>query len=144
MIYMEVLFLEIISTYLPEKMIVVRKDSPLVIGKANGENYISSDIPAILSYTKDFYLLEDLEYVVLSRDSAEFYDENLKPINKQVVNIDWNASAAEKDGYDDFMLKEIFEQPKSIRETIGSRLTQDGICSIENLELSKEYLSSFK
>ncbi len=96
------------------------------------------------SYTKDFYLLEDLEYVVLSRDSAEFYDENLKPINKQVVNIDWNASAAEKDGYDDFMLKEIFEQPKSIRETIGSRLTQDGICSIENLELSKEYLSSFK
>ena len=123
-------------------MIVVRKDSPLVIGKANGENYISSDIPAILSYTKDFYLLEDLEYVVLSRDSAEFYDENLKPINKQVVNIDWNASAAEKDGYDDFMLKEIFEQPKSIRETIGSRLTQDGICSIENLELSKEYLSS--
>lgn len=134
--------LEIISTYLPEKMIVVRKDSPLVIGKANGENYISSDIPAILSYTKDFYLLEDLEYVVLSRDSAEFYDENLKPINKQVVNIDWNASAAEKDGYDDFMLKEIFEQPKSIRETIGSRLTQDGICSIENLDLSKEYLSS--
>ena len=59
-------------------MIVVRKDSPLVIGKANGENYISSDIPAILSYTKDFYLLEDLEYVVLSRDSAEFYDVKFK------------------------------------------------------------------
>lgn len=134
--------LEIISTFLPEKMIVVRKDSPLVIGRANGENYISSDIPAILSYTKDFYLLNDLEYVVLSRDKAEFYDKNLNVIKKDVVNIDWNASAAEKDGYADFMLKEIHEQPKSIRETIGSRLTSDGICSIESLELSKEYLSS--
>ncbi len=134
--------LEIISKYLPEKMIVVRKDSPLVIGKADGENYISSDIPAILSYTKDFYLLNDYEYVVLSRSSAEFYDSKLNPIKKELVNIDWNATAAEKDGYDDFMLKEIHEQPKSIRETIGSNLSQDGECSIEGLNLSKEYLES--
>ena len=123
-------------------MIVVRKDSPLVIGKTKTENYISSDIPAILSYTKDFYLLNDYEYVVLSRDKAEFYDANLKPIKKDLVNIDWNASAAEKDGYPDFMLKEIYEQPKSIRETIGSRLTAEGKCSIENLNLTKEYLKS--
>ena len=134
--------LEIISTFLPDKMIVVRKDSPLVIGKTETENYISSDIPAILSYTKDFYLLEDYEYVVLSKDSAEFYDKDLNPIKKDVVNIDWNATAAEKDGFEDFMLKEIYEQPKSIRETIGSRLPSDGKCTIENLELSKEYLSS--
>ncbi len=134
--------LEIISNYMPDKMIVVRKDSPLVIGKTDSENYISSDIPAILSYTKDFYLLNDYEYVVLSKTSAEFYDKDLNPINKQTVNIDWNASAAEKEGYPDFMLKEINEQPKSIRETIGSRLTADGKCSIEGLDLSKEYLES--
>ena len=136
--------LEIISTYMPDKMIVVRKDSPLVIGKTDKENYISSDIPAILSYTKDFYLLNDYEYVVLSKTTAQFYDKNLKPINKQTINIDWNASAAEKEGYPDFMLKEIYEQPKSIRETIGSRLTQDGTCSIEELNLTKEYLESLK
>ena len=122
-------------------MIVVRKDSPLVIGTTSTENYISSDIPAILSYTKDFYLLNDYEYVVLSKNKAEFFDSNLKPIKKDLVNIDWNASAAEKDGYPDFMLKEIHEQPKSIRETIGSRLTSDGKCTIESLDLSK-YLSS--
>ena len=134
--------LEIISSYMPDKMIVVRKDSPLVIGKTATENYISSDIPAILSYTKDFYLLNDYEYVVLSKDNAEFYDSDLNPIKKELVNIDWNASAAEKDGYEDFMLKEIYEQPTSIRETIGSRLTADGKCSIEGLDLSKEYLES--
>ncbi len=134
--------LEILSTHLPDKMIVVRKDSPLVIGKTDTENYISSDIPAILSYTKDFYLLDDYEYVVLSKGSAEFYNSDLKPIKKQTVNIDWNASAAEKDGYDDFMLKEIHEQPKSIRETIGSRLSADGTCNIESLDFTKEYLNS--
>ena len=134
--------LEIISSFLPEKMIVVRKDSPLVIGTTSTENYISSDIPAILSYTKDFYLLNDYEYVVLSKNKAEFFDSNLKPIKKELVNIDWNASAAEKDGYPDFMLKEIHEQPKSIRETIGSRLTSDGKCTIESLDLSKDYLKS--
>ena len=134
--------LEIISSFLPEKMIVVRKDSPLVIGTTSTENYISSDIPAILSYTKDFYLLNDYEYVVLSKNKAEFFDSNLKPIKKDLVNIDWNASAAEKDGYPDFMLKEIHEQPKSIRETIGSRLTSDGKCTIEGLDLSKDYLKS--
>ena len=134
--------LQVISKYMPDNMIVVRKDSPLVIGTTSTENYISSDIPAILSYTKDFYLLNDYEYVVLSKNKAEFFDSNLKLIKKDLVNIDWNASAAEKDGYPDFMLKEIHEQPKSIRETIGSRLTSDGKCTIESLDLSKDYLKS--
>ena len=88
------------------------------------------------------HLLNDYEYVILSRSSAEFYDSKLNPIKKELVNIDWNATAAEKDGYDDFMLKEIHEQPKSIRETIGSNLSPDGECSIEGLNLSKEYLES--
>ena len=79
--------LEIICKNNPNNMIVVRKDSPLVIGKGNGENYISSDIPAILSFTREFYLLEDLEFVVLSRDNAKFYDKNLNPIDKKIQTI---------------------------------------------------------
>lgn len=134
--------IEVLSSDFPDNMVVVRKNSPLVIGKGNGENYISSDIPAILSFTKDFYLLNDNEYAYISRDNIEFYDENLKLINKQAKNITWNAGAAEKDGYPDFMLKEINEQPKSIRETIGSRISLNGPTNIADLCLEKEYLES--
>ena len=134
--------IEVISSLYPDRMIVVRKDSPLVIGKGDTENYISSDIPAILSFTKDFYLLNDNEFAVLYRTSAKFYDTDLNEINKPVKNIAWDAAAAEKDGYEDFMLKEIFEQPKSIRETIGSRLQENSACNLDDINFSKEYLSS--
>ncbi len=134
--------IEVISSLLLDKIIVVRKDSPLVIGKGENENYISSDIPAILSFTKDFYLLNDYEYAVLSKNNIEFYDSDLNLIEKQIKNITWDASAAEKDGFDDFMLKEIYEQPKSIRETIGSRIDTNLKCSLEDLPLNKEYLST--
>ena len=79
--------LEILSKYMPNNMIVVRKDSPLVIGKGNGENYIASDIPAILGYTKDFYLLNNFEYVILSKDNIKFYDNNLKELSKKINTI---------------------------------------------------------
>lgn len=133
--------LEILSKYLPNNMIVVRKDSPLVIGKGNGENYIASDIPAILSYTKDFYLLNNFEYVVLSRDNIKFYNKDLKEFKKKTTTITWDAMAADKGGYDDFMIKEINEQPTSIRETIGSRI-ENNKCNFPELNFSKEYLSS--
>ena len=133
--------IEILSIYNKDKMIVVRKDSPLVIGKGNGENYLSSDIPAILSYTKDFYLLDDNEIVELSRDQVKFYDKELKEIQKPLKSIEWGAASAEKDGYEDFMLKEIYEQPRAIRETIGAKL-DNGSIEIEGLEFSKEYLES--
>ena len=133
--------IEILSTYCKDKMIVVRKDSPLVIGKGNGENYLSSDIPAILSYTKDFYLLDDNEIVELSRDEVKFYNKDLKRIDKPIKSIEWGASSAEKDGYEDFMLKEIYEQPRAIRETVGAKL-DNGRIEIEGLELSKEYLEN--
>ncbi len=131
--------IEILSVYNKDKMIVVRKDSPLVIGKGNGENYISSDIPAILSYTKDFYLLDDNEIVELSRNDVKFYNQDLKEIQKAIKSIEWNALSAEKDGYEDFMLKEIYEQPRAIRETIGAKL-DNGTIEIENLDFSKDYL----
>lgn len=134
--------LEIICKNDPNNMIVVRKDSPLVIGKGNGENYISSDIPAILSFTREFYLLEDLEFVVLSREDAKFYDKNLNPIDKKIQTIEWNASSAEKDGFEDYMLKEIYEQPTAIRETIGAKLGEGLKCEFDELKFTKEYLKS--
>ena len=134
--------LEIICKNDPNNMIVVRKDSPLVIGKGNGENYISSDIPAILSFTREFYLLEDLEFVVLSRDDAKFYNKNLNPIDKKIQTIEWNASSAEKDGFEDYMLKEIYEQPTAIRETIGAKLGEGSKCEFDELKFTKEYLKS--
>ena len=134
--------IEVISKLYPDNMIVVRQDSPLVIGTCEDEKYLSSDIPAILSYTKDFYLLNDLEFVVLTKDSAKFYDRDLNEIQKQTQTIEWNASAAEKDGFDDFMLKEIYEQPTAIRETIGAKINLNSKCEFDELKFTKEYLSS--
>ena len=134
--------IQVISTFMPNNMIVVRKDSPLVIGKGDGENYISSDIPAILSFTKDFYLLNDYEFALLSRDKIDFFDNDLNKIVKPVKSIDWNASSADKNGYEDYMLKEIYEQPNSIRETIGSRLPENEPCNFEDLNFTEEFLSS--
>ena len=135
--------LEIISKYMPNNMIVVRKDSPLVIGKGINENYVASDIPAILSYTKDFYLLENFEYVVLSKNDIKFYDNDLNEFNKTTTTITWDAMAADKTGFEDYMLKEIMEQPMAIRETIGSRL-DNKLCNFDELNFTKEYLSSLK
>ena len=134
--------IEVISKYMPNNMIVIRKDSPLVIGKGINENYISSDIPAILSFTKDFYLLEDNEFALLSKDKIDFYDFDLNKVSKEVKSIEWNASSADKNGFEDYMLKEIFEQPNAIRETIGSRLPDNEVCNFEDLNFSKEFLSS--
>ena len=135
--------IQVLSKDMPDNMIVVRKDSPLVIGKGDGENYISSDIPAILSFTKDFYLLNDFEFAVLSRDKIDFYDIDLNKITKRVKCIDWSANAADKNGFEDYMLKEIFEQPNAIRETIGSRLPENEVCNFEDLNFTKEFLSKF-
>ena len=133
--------LEILAAAESDKMFVVRKDSPLVIGKGIGENYISSDIPAILSYTKDFYLLDDNEIVELTKDNVTFYDKDLNRIDKPIKSIEWGAASAEKDGYEDFMLKEINEQPNAIRETIGAKL-DNGHIEIEDLNFTREYLES--
>ena len=134
--------IEVISKLYPDNMIVVRQDSPLVIGTSEDEKYLSSDIPAILSYTRDFYLLNDLEFVVLTNNSAKFYDKNLNEIEKKTQTIEWNATAAEKDGFDDFMLKEIYEQPTAIRETIGAKINVDTKCEFDELGFTKEYLET--
>ena len=134
--------IEAISPICPDTIIVVRKDSPLVIGKGYNENYIASGIPAILKYTKDFYLLDDNEFAVVNKDSIKFYDNSLVEHNKAIKNIEWDANAAGKDGFEDYMLKEIFEQPTAIRETIGSRFRLGEKCSFDDIDITKEYLES--
>ena len=134
--------IQVISKYMPDNMIVVRKDSPLVIGKGDGECYVSSDIPAILSFTRDFYLLNDNEFAVLSRDKVDFYDIDLNKINKNVKNIEWSASSADKNGFEDYMLKEIHEQQTAIRETIGSRLPENEPCNFDDLKFTKKFLTN--
>jgi len=136
--------IEVISKLYPDRIVVVRKDSPLVVGKAANENYIASDIPAILKYTDEFYFLEDNEFAVVYSDKIDFMDNTLKIHNKAVKIIDWNSNAASKEGYEDFMLKEIFEQPTAVRETISSRLPLDQKCSFDDLAFTKEYLQSVK
>lgn len=133
--------IEAITKDNPEKMIVVRKDSPLVIGIGDGEFFIASDIPAILSYTKEFYLLNDYEFVELENGKAKIYDKDLNEIKKEITKIEWDSSSAEKDGYEHFMLKEIYEQPVSIRETIGARLNNSKV-EFDELKFTKEYLES--
>lgn len=134
--------LEVISPLCPDRIIVVRKDSPLVIGTCEKENHIASDIPAILNFTKNFYLLNDQEYAVVYKDHIRFFDSSLVEHSKAINNIEWDAASAEKDGFEDYMLKEIFEQPNAIRETIGSRFRLGEKCSFDDIAISKEYLSS--
>ncbi len=134
--------IEVISKDFPNHIIVAKKNSPLVIGKGISENYIASDIPAILEYTKSFYFLEDNEFAVISKESIEFYSSCLSKIEKDLKEISWDANAADKNGYEDYMLKEIYEQPDSIRNTINSRLNENGEYNFDDLALSKEYLKS--
>ena len=133
--------IEVLCEDFPDKIIVAKKDSPLVIGTSKDSNYIASDIPAVLSYTKDFYLLEDGDIVEIYTNKLNFYDKDLNPIKKKIEKISWDASAIEKNGYDDFMLKEINEQVVSIRETIGFKLNKENI-ELDNISLSKDFLSN--
>lgn len=134
--------LEVICKYSPNIEIVVRKDSPLVIGKGIGENFVASDIPAILPYTKDFYFLDDNEFAVIKKDSIDFFDKNLSKHEKKLKELDLSSSSSDKRGYEDYMLKEIFEQPETIKNTIGSRLKLGEICDFSDLEYSKSFLES--
>jgi glucosamine--fructose-6-phosphate aminotransferase (isomerizing) len=106
----------------PERIIAVRKESPLVIGAAEGANLIASDVPALLEHTRDVYYLEDREAAVLYRDHVEFYGEEGEVRHKELSHVEWDAAAAEKGGYAHFMLKEIHDQPKALTDTLRPRI----------------------
>ena len=133
--------IEVICKDFPDNMVVARKDSPLVIGKAENETFISSDIPALISFTNTFYFLNDNEMAYISKDDIKFYDNNLNELSKELTTVELSADSADKDGFEDYMLKEIFEQPKAIRETIGTSLNGSRI-HFEGLNLTKDYLST--
>ncbi len=127
----------------PNKLIGVRKDSPLVAGIGKDENFIASDISAILEYTKDIYLLEDNEIVVITNENIEILDMNKERIDKDIFKVTWDAVSAEKDGYDHFMLKEIFEQPRVVRDTLASRIKSDkNSITLDGIKLDKEALDN--
>lgn len=111
----------------PNTLYAVKKDSPLIVGKGNGENFIASDIPALLNYTKDFYLVDDGDIVMLKKDSLFFFDRKLHPLKKEPFVVDWDYSQAEKGGYAHFMLKEIHEQQKAVNDTVSERIGEEDI-----------------
>jgi len=123
----------------PNEFIAVKKDSPLIVGVSEDGNFVASDIPAILEHTRDIYLLEDNEVVVLRKDSVKIYNEYKELMQKELFHVNWDISAAEKGGYEHFMFKEIMEQPNAVRDTISPRI-QDGKVVLDDLKLSDDYI----
>ena len=127
----------------PDKLIAVRKDSPLVVGLGEGCNFIASDIPALLKHVRKIYLIENNETVVLTKNDVKIYNADRKEVKRDVFHVTWDADAAEKEGYDHFMLKEIYEQPKGLHETLNRRLDENGIIKLDGISLTKEDLEGF-
>ena len=127
----------------PDKMYAVRKDSPLVVGTSADGNFIASDVPAILKYTREVYFIENREICELSENGINFYNEDLEPIQKETKTIEWDIEAAEKGGYEHFMLKEIYEQPKAVLDTISPRIKDDKIV-IDELNMTEDEIKNLR
>lgn len=126
----------------PERIIATRKDSPLIIGLGSGENFVASDIPAILKHTRDIYLMEDNEIAIVTKEGVTILNNKKEIINRNIFKVTWDIAAAEKAGYDHFMAKEIFEQPKVIKDTLMPRLPLDkDIIELDKIKLTKKELS---
>ncbi len=135
--------LGVICSDCSDKFVAARKDSPLIVGLGKGENFIASDIPAILEYTRDIYILEDKEIAVLSHDGATIYNIHGAEVKKDVFRVDWDVAAAEKSGFEHFMMKEMCEEPKVIRDTISPRI-KDGRISLDSVKISTEDLKGIE
>ena len=135
--------ISVIAADQPEKIVAVRKDAPLIAGLGKGCNFLASDIPALLKYVKEIYLIENNETVVLTPDSVKIYDDERNEVHRDVFRVTWDADAAEKEGYEHFMLKEIYEQPKGLHETISRRLNDDGTIKLDGISMTKEDIEGF-
>jgi len=125
----------------PEELFAVRKDSPLIVGVGEKGNLIASDVPAILKYTRTVFYIQNEEIAMLKKDSVCFYNVDGEEIQKEPMTIEWDINAAEKDGYDHFMLKEMYEQPKTVRDTTSPRI-KDGKIEIEELGMTDEEIKA--
>ena len=135
--------LGVICTEEPEKIFAVREASPLIVGVGVGDNYFASDVTALVNYTRNVIYLEDGEFAELSKDSVRFFDCSGQTINKKITRIMWDVQAAEKGGYEHFMLKEIMEQPAAVKATIAPRI-KDGKIDFEELNISDEELKDIR
>ncbi|MBC2579591.1 glutamine--fructose-6-phosphate transaminase (isomerizing) [Clostridium sp. DJ247] len=136
--------LGVISVKEPDKVVAVRKDSPLIAGVGENEFFIASDVPAILNHTRDVYYLNDKEFVVLTNDSIDIYSPEGEKINKDIHHVTWNADAAEKGGFEHFMIKEIHEQPKAIKDTMTSRVIPGQPITLDNIHITKEQIEDIE
>ena len=123
----------------PDKLVAVRKDSPLILGLGQGFTMLASDVTALIRYTREVCYLDDGEMAVLTPDGVKVYNSLVQPVEKENSHVDWEISAAEKGGYEHFMFKEIMEQPKAIRDTISPRL-RDGKVVLDDVTITKEEL----
>ena len=135
--------LELMFRDYPGEIWVARKDSPMIIGIADGETYVASDVPAILKYTRNVYYIGNLEFAKLTPGEAHFYNLDGDEIEKQTTEIKWDAEAAEKAGFEHFMMKEIHEQPKAVRDTLNS-VVKDGRIDFKEMQISDEDLSKYE
>lgn len=126
----------------PDKLVAVRKDSPLIVGLGKGENFIASDIPAILNHTREIYLLNDNEFVLLTRDSVKIYNSEKEELKRDIFHVTWNADAAEKGGYEHFMMKEIHEQPKAVKDTMISRIMLGKPITLDDIKITPEQIDN--
>ena len=134
-----------ISKHDPDKIICTKQDNPLVIGLGEGENFIASDIPAIIQRTRRTFILSDGEMAVVTKDSVWVTNRQGVPVSKKVFEVNWDAEAAEKGGYDHFMLKEIIEQPKAFRDTMTARVSRDNnTITFDELKWTRDDVAAIK
>lgn len=136
--------LGIICEQEPDKLIAVRLASPLIVGIGQGENFIASDIPAILKHTRDVFILEDGEMAVLTKDEVTLMKVDGMPVQREILRVTWDIETAEKGGYDHFMMKEIHEQPKAIRDTLAGRIKDGKVDLSREIGLSKEEIQQIE
>lgn len=134
--------IEVMFSDYPEEIYVARKDSPIIIGLKDDASFIASDVPAILKYTNSVYYLDNMEMARITKGNAQFYNIDCKEIEKEVTQIQWDAQTAEKGGYQHFMMKEICEQPKAVRDTLNSFIKDNQIILNEKLNIDSEYIKN--
>ena len=127
----------------PEKVYAVRRESPLIVGIGEKENFIASDVPAIIKYTKDYYLIEHDEIAVLSHDGVEVFDAHYQPVKKELKTADWDVDAVGKCGYPHYMIKEINEQPNAVKQTVSPRI-KDGMPCLEECGITPDKLKKIR